>query len=633
MRSGARKEPRVSGIGVFEKGWPFKKATLYIYVEGSPSLAPELLAQASQDANRQWQQSRLSTTAALQESVGAGMRALSRQGGAGASGAGITCAVLQEDSVYLAQAGSTRAYVLGPLVCRRIASSSPWDANHVDVREEPLAQASVLLLAPSILEEALPLLQGGLPPKEVHRLIKAWLQDQPQLSALVVGIESGRQVALAVGSQAPAEEEPPPPPNQPHAGPRFSAQGAGSGAPASERLRGGGEFRVLRALRLPLAVVAALLALLVLGGVAWYIPGHQKGEDETRLSELIDKAGSTLAEANRYSDPALARGMLAQAGALAKDASGIRPKDKRVTALQQEITDSLDRVNSVIRPGEVSMLADLAKEGTNQSSPTRVLVERNNLYVMDRGAGRVYKFLLDQGGRSVLNTSNKVLARKGDDHAGASLGDLWDAIWIPPGPLRPTGSVLILDAKGMVLDYRPERGIQVLPLRGFQGWSSFKGARGYSGNLYILDAAARQIWRYIPTSNGYDSEARGILEDADIGDGVDLAIDGDIYVLSSRGAVLKFGGGAPKAFVQDKMDRPLTSPASIFTNPSTGLVYVADTGNGRIVAFDKEGRFRFQVQADALTGIHGLSVDEAGGHIYFTSGQKLYVATVPIPKL
>ncbi|MDO8688429.1 MAG: hypothetical protein Q7R39_00195 [Dehalococcoidia bacterium] len=286
----------------------------------------------------------------------------------------------------------------------------------------------------------------------------------------------------------------------------------------------------------------------------------------------------------------------------------------------------------MIRPGDVTVLADLAKEGTSQSSPTRLLVDGINLYVLDRGAGRVYKFLLDQGGRSVLNTANKVLARKGDDHGGTPLGDLWDVIWVPPGPLRPAASLLVLDAKGMVLDYRPERGIQVLPLRGFRGWSSFKGARGFSGNLYILDAAARQIWRYIPTSSGYDSEARGILEDADIGDGVDLAIDGDIYVLSSRGAILKFGGGVPQAFVQDKMDRPLTSPASIFTNPSTGLVYVADTGNGRIVAFDKEGRFRFQVQADALVGVQGLSVDEAGGRIYFTSGQKVYVATVPIPK-
>ncbi|MDO8691631.1 MAG: hypothetical protein Q7R39_16780, partial [Dehalococcoidia bacterium] len=424
MRSGARKEPRASGIGVFEKGWPFKKATLYVYVEGDSSLAPELLAEASQDANRQWQQSRLSTTAALQESAGAGMRAVAGRGGAGTSGVGITCAVLQEDGVYLAQAGSTRAYILGPLVCRRVASSSPWDPNHVDVREEPLASASVLLLAPSILEEALPLLQGGLPPREVHRLIKAWLQDKPQLSALVVGMESGRQTALAVGSETAVEEGPPPARPQTQAGPRLSVPRSAAGSPASEGPPGGAAFPVLRALRLPLAVVAALLALLVLGGVAWYLPGHQKGEDEARLSGLIYKAGTTLAEANRFSDPALARGMLAQAGALATEASGIRPKDKRVTALQQEITDNLDRVNSVIRPGDVTVLADLAKEGTSQSSPTRVLVDGINLYVLDRGSGRVYKFLLDQGGRSVLNTSNKVLARKGDDHGGTPLGDL-----------------------------------------------------------------------------------------------------------------------------------------------------------------------------------------------------------------
>jgi len=560
------------------------------------------------------------------------MRALARPGGSGTGSAGVTCAVLQDGNVYLAQAGTTRAYILGPMVCRRVAPSSPWDPIHVDVREEPLAQPSVLILAPSVLEDALPLLQGGLPPVEVQRLIKAWLQDRPQLSALVVGTEGGREVALAAGVHAAGQEEQRPAP-QPAAKARPLAVKSSAGPQVDPREGSSAEapFPILRALRLPLLLVAVLLAILVLGGLGWYLPGRQKGEDETKLVELLQKGDRARQLASLSSDPTQVRGILAQAEGFAKDAAAIRDKDKRVMALQQEIRDALDRVNIVVRPGVVTMLADLGKDGGSQSSPSRIVLDGNNLYVMDRGAGRVYKLLLDQGGQSLLKTPNNVLARKGDNHAGNPLGDLWDVIWVPSGPLRASASLLVLDAQGALLDYRPDRGIQVLPLRGVRGWASFKGARGYSGNLYVLDPAGKQIWRYVPTSSGYDSEARGILEDANIADAVDLAIDGNVYVLGSRGALWKFAGDVPKSIAQDGMDQPLSSPSALFTTPSTGYLYVADRGNGRVVAFDKADRFRFQVRADAMEGIQGLAVDESQGRLYFTSGQKVFAATVAIP--
>lgn len=632
MRGGAQKEARVSGIAVFEKGWPSKKAALYVYAEGAPSLDDELLVQASEQANRQWQHSRLSTTAALQEAAAAGMRSLVE--GGGASGAGVTCAVLQDGGVYLAQAGATRAYILGPLVCRRVASSSPWDPNHVDVREETLPAASVLLMSPSVLEEALPLLQGGLPPKEIHRMIKAWLQDRPRLSALVVGIEDGRPVALGVGLGAPAEkvERPAPQPSSANAwvsARKLEPAHSGETAPVAP---GEAPFPILRALRLPLIGIAVLLALVVLGGVAWYLPGRQKGEDEARLAGLIETAKRTRQEAVLDPDPSLARVRLGQADALVREAAEMRPKDKRVTALQQEITNDLDRISSVLRPSTVTMLVDLSKEGGPQSSPSRIILDGNNLYVFDRGAGRVYKLILEQGAQSIFNTANRTLIRKGDNHGGSSLADLADAVWMPDGPLRSAASLLTLDSQGLLLDYRPEKGVQVLPLRGVRGWSSFRAANGYSGNLYVLDPAARQVWRYVPTSSGYDSEARGILEDANIADAVDLSIDGNIYILSSRGAVWKFAGGAVQTFSQEKMDRPLAAPAALFTNPSSDYVYVADRGNSRVVAFTKEGKFAFQVRADALEGVQGIFVDERQGRLYFASGQKVFVAGLTIPK-
>ncbi|MDP2937217.1 MAG: hypothetical protein Q8O86_12085 [Dehalococcoidia bacterium] len=641
MKGGARKEPRASRIAIFEKGWPSRKATLYVYVEADPSLSDDLLEAACQEASRKWQQSRLSATGALQEAAAAGMQALFRGGGAHANGPGITCAVLQPAGAYLAQAGATRAYILGPQVCRRVATSSPWDPNHVDLREEPLPLKGALLLAPSVLEEALALLQGGLPPREVQRLIRAWLQDKPELAALVVGMEAGREVALGAGVQAEAmldrkedrgEKIPLP---QPDSRLRPSALRQARKTPVKEveaPVPVEPSFPILRALRLPLLVIAALLAVLVLGGIAWYLPSRQKGEDEARLVYLLDKAGKTRQEASLYSDPALARNLLAEAESLVNEASTIRAKDKRVVSLKQEIDNELDRVNTVIRPTSTTLLADLAKLGGSQSSPSRVVVDSNNLYVLDKGAGRVYKFLLDASGQSLLNVPNNVLIRKGDVHGGTPLVDVWEAVWMPAGPLRASPSLLVLGSQGTLIDYRPEKGLQVLPLRGSQAWLSFRGARGFNGNLYVLDPPSGQVWRYIPTSTGYDSEPRGILEGAQIEDAVDLAVDGNIYVLAAKGTVWQFAGGPPKTFQQNKLDRPLTSPVALFSIPSTRFVYVADRGNARIVAFNKEGEFRFQIKGEAMEGIQSLSVDEEKGLLYVASGQKVFAASIAIPK-
>ena len=109
-------------------------------------------------------------------------------------------------------------------------------------------------------------------------------------------------------------------------------------------------------------------------------------------------------------------------------------------------------------------------------------------------------------------------------------------------------------------------------------------------------------------------------------------MDGNVYVLTCRGGLWQYAGGPPRAFRQDKMDRPLASPVALFATPSTKYVYVADGGHGRVVAFTKEGEFRFQVKGEGLEGIQGFFVDEGPGRLYVVSGQKGVVATLNLPK-
>jgi DNA-binding beta-propeller fold protein YncE len=61
-------------------------------------------------------------------------------------------------------------------------------------------------------------------------------------------------------------------------------------------------------------------------------------------------------------------------------------------------------------------------------------------------------------------------------------------------------------------------------------------------------------------------------------------------------------------------------------------VYVADTGNGRIVKLDKEGNFVRQYrppEGAQFNELHTLYVDELRGRLVLLAGGSLYLADIP----
>jgi hypothetical protein len=67
-----------------------------------------------------------------------------------------------------------------------------------------------------------------------------------------------------------------------------------------------------------------------------------------------------------------------------------------------------------------------------------------------------------------------------------------------------------------------------------------------------------------------------------------------------------------------------------------GYVYVADTGNARIIQFTKDGTFVRQFQAQSgesqLDDVRGLFVDETRGRVFVLSGNTLWLAELTPPE-
>jgi hypothetical protein len=190
------------------------------------------------------------------------------------------------------------------------------------------------------------------------------------------------------------------------------------------------------------------------------------------------------------------------------------------------------------------------------------------------------------------------------------------------------GRLLILDSERNLFSFHPTKGTGLVSLRGADGWKSMDGLASYNGNLYVLDTQGGQVWRYLPTEGGFDSERTGLLSGADLAGAVGLSVGGDVYLLTDEGGIRRFSGGQEIAFEMEGIDQPIVSPASPVL-VEAGALLVVDRGNKRVVAFSLSGRFQRQFVSGRFTDLQAVAVDEVAARLYLLDGDSLYDASLP----
>jgi serine/threonine protein phosphatase PrpC len=170
-------------------------------------------------------------------------------------------------------------------------------------------------------------------------------------------------------------------------------------------------------------------------------------------------------------------------------------------------------------------------------------------------------------------------------------------------------------------------------------------AVNYGGNLYVWDGGvapeqANQIQKYLSGSygqfpdpwikNGGGQKIENI---------VDLAIDGNVYLLRSDGHILVFEAGAFKReIVPQGINPPLSALADFFVtgDPESGSIFLVDL-NQRIVEIDKQtGALLQQVRARPDSQLHldqlrNIYVDTSGVRpvLYLVNGGQVLRGALP----
>ncbi len=149
----------------------------------------------------------------------------------------------------------------------------------------------------------------------------------------------------------------------------------------------------------------------------------------------------------------------------------------------------------------------------------------------------------------------------------------------------------------------------------------------YNGRLYALDRGNGALYRHNPTQVGFDSGTSWVTSQTDpaaLKNGVSFALDGDLYVLTTNGKVLKYTSGIEQSFTISGLDPVLDSPTQIETRSEFANIYILEPSKKRIVVLDKNGNFKKQFQSDIWQNPTGFAITDTEKEVYVLDGTTIY---------
>jgi len=632
------------------------KGQLFIFVDmpDSAGEASQLRQQVIQTIRKTYLQTHGTITTSLRSAMLAANQLLLTQnlqsGYESQHDASVCCLVLRDQEALIARAGPIAVYHLRGTAWKRYPDREAGALIPLGLRKEPEIAFHHLSIAPG--DQLLVLDQKGTQafadmqvraPAEV--LASAALRaagQQVDFSAMLIEFTGGEARPTAAAPR-PAEKAPaaPPPAGEPTAPTRRRAAARPSARPP--RPQAGGETARPAAARAGwdlrrIAIIAAvLIPLLVIGAVLGY-NGYQRYQTRRAFESALNTALENYRTASTTTDQDIAKSALREAQKHLEEALTIQPEEPEAVRLQKELLllqDKLYKVTPIYFMPELFRFVDPA------SKPARLAVHDRDIFVLDAGRGVITLHRLNET-RDGLQPGAEAaeILRKGQQVGTVVAGNLIDLTWVPAGRSRPYDTLCVLDAGGNLFMYaNGQLSAQPLPNSGDLKTplllDDFTEAR-----IYVLDSAGNQIYRYTAGENGYTQPPDAYFppETPVNMTGVrDMSIDGDIWLLFND-RVERYQAGKRVDFALQGLDQPLSGPTALQASfdEATGLagdnLYIADTGEGRILQFTKAGQFVRQFrprQGNPFQDLRDFFLDEAKGKLIFLAGSSLYLADVP----
>jgi len=357
---------------------------------------------------------------------------------------------------------------------------------------------------------------------------------------------------------------------------------------------------------------------------------RQEGNPSVQSSHAYAEAFENYTQAREYlrgNDFVNARSYFLVAQTKAEEAIAQNSNQDRAQTLISDIQKELDNIDGVTRLSDLEVVADVSTEAGVAS---KILPTVNGFYLFDLEEQRLFRLTEDNGQLSLLadpileNRRVQLAASVDDDvYFYSQLGSDDKAVY------TYTATSDAVEAAELSFE-TPFKTTKVL-----ENWTDATG----NMRLYALGTGTDSgLWRYRITGGRLTTPQDVINPDTarpEFETIVDFSIDGDVYLLTQGGMILKYvGGNLDTEFklkgLKVELAEPvaLTSATRLPTSPA-GVgqkLYVADRGNNRVLIFNKEDGQLTKILAaeNAFTDLRDLHVDEENNQLYVLDGAKVY---------
>ncbi len=156
-------------------------------------------------------------------------------------------------------------------------------------------------------------------------------------------------------------------------------------------------------------------------------------------------------------------------------------------------------------------------------------------------------------------------------------------------------------------------------------WDTIASLDWYGGNIYLMDAGAQRIWKYVGDDDTFSGRREYLNPDVfpDLSQAVDMDINGYVWTAGRDGVIRKFSGGREAEFRLTDVEPAVSSDLKIYTDDSLADLYILDRGNHRVVRVTKEGEYVAQYLYPEEQKPTELVVSEKFKSVYLLMGGQI----------
>jgi hypothetical protein len=344
---------------------------------------------------------------------------------------------------------------------------------------------------------------------------------------------------------------------------------------------------------------AILLALLIISII--FSSRQQKiASSQARYAGTLNKVEHDLDEAQSLVsvDATRARSLVLDANNETQNLISQKIKDDKITKLAERVANAMGSIAGLYNEAP-SQYLDLTLQSSGFKGDDMASSD-NRMVVLDKAGKRIISIDIDTSktetvaGPDIMPNASEVGAYSDRNFVSAD-----DGIW--------------------------EVGIKAENLIK-KDWGNNILISAYTGNFYILDKDNSSVWRYQGNGGSFDSKSNwfGAGIKPDLSNIVSWTIDGNMWMLTADGQILRFSAGSPINFTLSDLDKDLKA-VDINSSQDSNYLYILDSGNSRVLVINKsDGTTKAQYVDNNIKNAKKLVVSEADKKIILLEGDKLY---------